>query len=129
EDLLEANRVILETFDSKNEGSVDSNSKLEGRVVIEKNATVVNSTVRGPAIIGERTQIVNSYIGPFTSVYFNVIIENSELENSIVLENSKIVNVSRIEGSLIGQSVSIIRTDKKPKAYRIMVGDSSYIEL
>lgn len=129
EDLLEANRVILETLETKNEGIIDKNSKLEGRVVIEKDAKIVNSTIRGPAIIGENSQVINSYIGPFTSIYFNVIIENSEIENSIILENSRIIGISRIEGSLIGQNVSVTKTNKKPQAYRIMVGDSSKIEL
>src|SRR3989339_257096 len=73
--------------------------------------------------------ILNSYIGPFTSVYFNTVIENSEIEHSIVLENSKIKEVKRIEDSLIGQNVEILKSEKKPHAYRIMVGDSSRIEI
>lgn len=129
EDLLEANQVILETLKHKNDGVLDDKTKIEGRVVLEHGAEIINSVIRGPAIIGENSKIVNSYIGPFSSVYFNVEIENSEIENSIVLENSGIKNISRIEGSLIGQNVKIIKTERKPQAYRIMVGDSSFIEL
>ena len=129
EDLLEANRLILETMDSKNEGKIDSSTKIEGKVVIEKDADITGSTIRGPAIIGENARVMNSYIGPFSSIYHDCVVENSELENSIVLENSEIMNVSRIEGSLIGQNVKVIKSDKKPQAYRIMVGDSSTIEL
>lgn len=129
EDLLEANQVILETLKHKNDGRIDDKTKIEGRVVLEHGAEIINSVIRGPAIIGENSKIVNSYIGPFSSVYFNVEIENSEIENSIVLENSGIKNISRIEGSLIGQNVKIIKTERKPQAYRIMVGDSSFIEL
>ncbi|MBU0952461.1 MAG: glucose-1-phosphate thymidylyltransferase [Elusimicrobia bacterium] len=129
EDLLEANRLVLETMEQKINGKVDEKSKIEGRVVLEKGSEVVNSIIRGPAIIGENTKIVNSYIGPFSSVYFNCEIKNSEIEHTIILENSVISDVARIEDSLIGQNVRIVKSGKKPQAYRIMVGDSSCIEL
>ncbi|OGS44074.1 MAG: glucose-1-phosphate thymidylyltransferase [Elusimicrobia bacterium RIFOXYD2_FULL_34_15] len=128
EDMLEANRIILDTLEAENLGKVE-NSSMEGKVVLQKNSEIKNSTIRGPVIIGENCKIVNSYIGPFTSVYFNTIVENSEIEHSIVLENSKIKDVKRIEDSLIGQNVEILRSEKKPHAYRIMVGDSSRIEI
>jgi len=58
-----------------------------------------------------------------------VTVENSEIEHSIILENSSVRDVKRIEDSLIGQNVQIHRTEKKPAAYRIMVGDSSKVEI
>ena len=128
EDMLEANRIILDTLKKENLGKVE-NSNIEGKVVIQKNAEIINSTVRGPAIIGENCKIINSYIGPFTSVYFNTVIENSEIEHSIILENSKVKDVKRIADSLIGQNVEILKSEKKPQAYRIMVGDSSRVEI
>jgi len=93
-------------------------------------AEVIASVVRGPAIIGERTRVVNSYVGPFTSVYHGVEIVNSEIEHSIVLENSKILDVARIADSLIGKDVVIRRrADRMPKALRFMLGDHSEVEL
>lgn len=129
EDILEANRLILESLETKIEGDVDSKSKIEGKVSIAKRTKVINSKIRGPVIIGEKSNIVNSYIGPFTSIYFNVEIQASEIEHSIILENSKILNITRVTDSLIGQNVEIIKNDKKPAAYRIMVGDSSRVEV
>jgi glucose-1-phosphate thymidylyltransferase len=128
EDMLEANRIILDTLSPLNEGRTE-NSTIDGKVVIQNGAEIINSTVRGPAIIGENCRIVNSFIGPFTSVYFNTVIENSEIEHSIILENSRITDVKRIEDSLIGQNVEVLRSEKKPVAYRIMVGDSSRVEI
>lgn len=129
EDLLEANRIILEDLQSSCEGEVDESSSLVGRVHIEKGAKIINSSIRGPAIIGENTVIENSYIGPFTSVYYDAKIRNSEIEYSIVLENSTISDVVRIEESLVGKGVEISRADIKPKAYRLMLGDNSKISL
>jgi glucose-1-phosphate thymidylyltransferase len=130
EDMLEANRFVLDSIKPDNAGTVDADSKLVGKVVIEAGADIRNSVIRGPAIIGERSQIINSYIGPFTSIYHGVEIRNSELEHSIVLENSKILDVgTKIEDSLIGKEVVIRRTDDLPKALRFMLGDRSEVQL
>lgn len=129
EDMLEANRIILGTKKTDIAGTIDENSKIEGVVILEKGSSIKNSHVRGPVIVGENTKIINSYIGPYTSIYYNVTIENSEIEHSIVLENSKIKDIKRLEDSLIGQNVEILKTEKKPLAYRIMVGDSSKVEI
>jgi glucose-1-phosphate thymidylyltransferase len=129
EDILEANRIILDDLKKQVKGKVDKESELFGKVRIEKGAEIRKSVIRGPVIIGENSRIVNSYIGPFTSVYFKVTIENSEVEHSIVLENSKIKDIRRIEDSLVGQNVEILKSKAKPSAYRIMVGDSSRVEV
>ncbi|HZG68985.1 MAG TPA: glucose-1-phosphate thymidylyltransferase, partial [Herpetosiphonaceae bacterium] len=82
--------------------------------------------IRGPAIIGEHARIVNSYIGPFTSIYHHTLIEGSEIEHSIVLEHSEILDIPfRIEDSLIGRRVKIHKSPIKPKAYKLMLGDNS----
>lgn len=128
DDILEANRLILEGIAGKNEGDIDADSKVNGEVLIEKGVEVRNSTIRGPAIIGVDTVIVDSYIGPFTSIQKNCRIEKTELENSIVLEGSTICDVgSRIDESLIGRGVKIYKCLPKPSVYRFMVGDKSEI--
>lgn len=128
EDMLEANRIMLETMEARCEGHVDSESRTEGMVVVENGAEIISSTVRGPAIIGEGTRIVNSFIGPYTSIYFGVEIKGSEIEHSIILENSRVTDIpGRIEDSLIGQNVEVGRSPLKPSAYRFMLGDNSRI--
>jgi glucose-1-phosphate thymidylyltransferase len=130
EDMLEANRIVLDHLEPRLQGTVTGRSQVIGKVSIEAGAEIVDSVVRGPAIIGGKTRIVNSYIGPFTSVYHGVEIVNSEIEHSIVLENSKIIDVApRIEDSLIGKDVVIRRTERMPKALRFMLGDHSEVEL
>ncbi|MGQ9586615.1 MAG: glucose-1-phosphate thymidylyltransferase [Anaerolineae bacterium] len=128
EDMLEANRLVLDELEHAIEGHVDANSQVNGKVTVQKGAEIINSTLRGPAIIGEHSRIVNSYVGPFTSVYHHVLIEDSEIEHSIVLEHSRIVGVPhRIEDSLIGRSVEIVRSPVKPKAYKMNLGDHSRV--
>jgi len=93
EDMLEANRLVLEANESRIEGFVDAESKVNGKVVIEKDAEIINSTVRGPAIIGERTRVINAYIGPYTSIYHDCLIADCEIEHSIVMENCRIEDI------------------------------------
>jgi glucose-1-phosphate thymidylyltransferase len=127
-DMLDCNRLLLEGMEPLNLGVVDEKSKLSGRVIIEKGAEIVNSTIRGPAIIGENTRIVDAYIGPYTAIYHDVVIENSEIEHCIILENSRITDIgTRIEDSVIGRNVEICRSPLRPKAYRMTIGDNSQI--
>ncbi|MCX7681015.1 MAG: glucose-1-phosphate thymidylyltransferase [Anaerolineae bacterium] len=128
EDLLEANSLVLEELTPVIEGYVDRDSQVDGRVTIEKGAEIINSVIRGPTIIGERTRVVNSYIGPFTSIYHDVLIEDSEIERAIVLEHSVIRDIpARIQDSVIGRHVQLVRSPIKPKAYKLTLGDHSQV--
>ena len=127
-DMLSANDLVLEELCHVIEGYVDRDSNVDHRVTIQRGAEIINSTVRGPAIIGEYARIVNSYIGPFTSIDHHVTIENSEIEHSMVLENSRICDIdARIQDSLIGRDVVISRSPIKPRALKLTVGDHSKI--
>ncbi len=128
EDMLEANRLILETFERKIEGQVDAESRVEGKVVIEKGAVIERSVIRGPAIIGRGARIVHAYVGPFTSIGNEVDIKDTEIEHSIVLEGSSLRDLAnRVIDSLIGRNVRIWREPVKPSAYRFMLGDNSEV--
>jgi glucose-1-phosphate thymidylyltransferase len=127
--LLESNRRILETIEPRTDGKVDELSSIEGRVVIEPGAEITSSRIRGPVIIGENTKVVNSYVGPFTSIAANCEIRDSELDHSVVLEESRIIGVARIADSLIGRSVEVTRSGHRPRALRLMLGDHSAIDL
>jgi glucose-1-phosphate thymidylyltransferase len=126
--ILDANSLVLEELTPVIEGSVDQDSRVDSRVTLEKGSEIINSVVRGPAIIGENTRIVNSYIGPFTSIYHDVLVEDSEIERTIVLENSVIRDIpARIQDSVIGRDVSVTRSSIKPKAYKLILGDHSKV--
>ena len=128
EDMLEANRLILDTFERRIDGQVDAESRVEGKVVIEKGAVVERSVIRGPAIIGRGARVVHAYVGPFTAIMNDVEITDTEIEHSIVLEGSSLRDLSnRVTDSLIGKGVKIYREPVKPSAYRFMLGDNSEV--
>lgn len=129
EDMLDCNRLVLESIQPSIAGTVDADSTLVGRVVIEAGASVQRSTIRGPAIIGRDTVVIDSYIGPFTSIYHSCTVEGTELEHSIVLESSTIRGVARIEDSLIGKAVEVVPSSALPRAHRLMLGDHSKVSI
>ncbi|WP_119072304.1 glucose-1-phosphate thymidylyltransferase [Aggregatilinea lenta] len=129
-DMLTANSLVLEELKPEIRGTVDAASEVDTRVTIQAGAEIVNSVIRGPAIIGQNTRIVNSYVGPFTSIYHDVVIENSEIERSIVLEHSTVCDIpTRIQDSLIGRHASVGINTLRPKAIKMHLGDHSRLEL
>jgi glucose-1-phosphate thymidylyltransferase len=127
--LLECNRLVLEILEPANDGEVDDRSTIEGRVRIEAGARIVNSRVRGPAVIGAGTVVENSYIGPFSSVAADCEIVDSELDHSVVLGAARIIGIHRLTDSLIGRDVQVVRSEQRPRALRLMLGDDSKVEL
>jgi glucose-1-phosphate thymidylyltransferase len=129
-DLLEANRLVLDNITPSNEGTVDERSTVAGKVVIQKGARIINSVVRGPAIIGEECVIEESYVGPFSSIGSHTTVRKSEIEYSIILRDCKILDVGiRLEGSILGNDVEIVEASGKPLVHRFMIGDQSRVEV
>jgi glucose-1-phosphate thymidylyltransferase len=127
--LLEANRLLLETIETRIDGEVDEGSVLDGRVVVEAGARIVNSTLRGPLVIGAGAVVEHSFIGPFSAIGDRCEIRHSEVEHSVVMEGSKIVDIQRLEDSLIGRDAVVSRTQVRPRALRLMVGDHCQIDV
>ena len=129
DDLLTANAIVLDEWGRKSvKGTVDKNSKILGRVLLSKHSTVRSSTIRGPAVIGENTVIENSFVGPHTSIGDNVRLVNSAIEHSVIMNGAEIRDIERIEDSLIGKRVNILKNSRH-KALILMLGDDSVIEV
>ena len=128
--MLEANSLVLEDIEPRIDGELDSESRVEGRVAIEKGARLERTVVRGPAIIGAGTTLTDAYIGPYTAIDRDVVIIGSEVEHSIVLTGSSIRNLhARMEASLLGKNVSLSRSEGMPKTLRFLVGDNADISI
>ncbi|MCU0497515.1 MAG: glucose-1-phosphate thymidylyltransferase [Anaerolineae bacterium] len=128
-DMLEANSHVLEEIKpTVAPDAIIENSEIDARVTIERGAKILNSVIRGPTIIGEDTTIIDSYVGPFTSLYHHVTIENCEIERSIVLEHSTITHLpQRLQDSLIGRNAKVTCAEGKPKALKMNLGDYSNV--
>ncbi|MGA1509782.1 MAG: glucose-1-phosphate thymidylyltransferase [Ilumatobacteraceae bacterium] len=126
--LLEANRLLLDVIDPRIDGDVDEASSIDGRVVVEAGAVVRNSTLRGPLVIGAGATITDSFIGPYSAIGNGCEVVHSEIEHSVIMERSRIVDIPRLEDSLIGKEAEVVRSGRKPRALRLMVGDHCQID-
>jgi len=134
DDMLEANRIVLEGLGAGRGtalgalGAIGENSRIEGKVEIGAGVVLIDSLVRGPVVIGDGARLENAFVGPYTSIGERCKLVCCEVENSIILADSEIRDIPlRIDGSLIGRNVRIVKTDFKPKAYRFMLGDNSEV--
>lgn len=127
--LLEANRLLLEKIETRIDGEVDAASTIDGRVVVEAGAKIVNSTLRGPLVVGAGAVVEDSFIGPFSAIGNECRIVHSEVEHSVIMDGSTINDIQRLEDSLIGKDVLVSRTQVRPRALRLMVGDHCQIDV
>jgi len=131
EDILEANRLVLDELHPEIQGIIKNNTSIQGRVAVGKNTTVKdNALIRGPAIIGENTTIEpNVYIGPYTSIGNNCTIKRGEIENSIIMDNCTININERITDSLIASHSKIISNNNTPHGKKFIIGERTCIKL
>jgi glucose-1-phosphate thymidylyltransferase len=130
EDLLEANRILLDRLVDSVSAVNGRNAHVEGRVLIDDTATIESSRVRGPSVIGPGARIVDSYVGPYTSVGEEAIIENSEVENAIILPRATIEHFGlRVEESVIGEGAELRRTFRVPRGVSLSIGAEAEIAL
>lgn len=130
DDLLEANRIVLDEFVKRSlRGEIDAGSQVAGRVEVGERTSIENSTIRGPASIAEGCKITNSFIGPFTSIGAGTVIEHSSLEHSVILESCRILGIERLADSVVGRCTEVTKGGQNLKAVRLFVGDDAKVDL
>lgn len=129
-EIIDANCAILDNIEKSVKGKINKNSSIEGKVVIEEGSEIINSDIRGPVVIGKNCKIMGSFIGPYTAVGNDTVIENSEIENSVIMGKCMISQIKgRIKDSLFGRNVVLKKKEKKPSVFRFVHGDHSFTEL
>jgi glucose-1-phosphate thymidylyltransferase len=128
-DMLEVNRLVLESIEPRIDGIVESNCEVIGRVVVEAGAHVAASRLVGPVIIGYGSKITGCYVGPYTAIAERCTLDDSEIEYSILLSGASIRGVSRIEASLIGHDTEVTPAPRVPRAHRFVLGDHSKVQI
>ncbi|HEX9144584.1 MAG TPA: glucose-1-phosphate thymidylyltransferase [Candidatus Binatia bacterium] len=130
DDLLAANTVVLDQWLKADiQGKVDSTSQIAGRVKVGRGSKIINSKIRGPVIVGEEVVIEDSFVGPYSSIGNGAQIMQSVVEHCVLLENCQITGIDRLEDSVLGKNVKISTNQRPHKAFRLLLGDHSILEL
>jgi glucose-1-phosphate thymidylyltransferase len=129
DDLLDANRLLLERIEPLSKGHVE-NTRIVGRVRIETGAIIKNSTIIGPALIGAGAKLENVYVGPFTSIGEGATLKSVELEFSVIQDEAKLEDIPvRLQECLIGRKAMVTGSSKVPRVHRLVLSDASVVEL
>jgi glucose-1-phosphate thymidylyltransferase len=128
-DMLEVNRLVLESLEPRLDGHVEAGCEIIGRVVVEAGAHVAASRIVGPVVIGADSKITGAYVGPYTAIGEDCSIDDCEIEYSIVLSRASIRGVRRIEASLIGHDAEVTPAPRVPRAHRLVLGDHSKVQI
>ncbi len=130
DDFLAANTTVLDDYVQRSiRGSLDDESTISGRVTIDKGSKIVRSVIRGPVVIGPNVEIVDSFIGPFTSIGQGSSIIKSSIEHAVILEGAVIKGIERLEDSIIGRHTKVVRGINRTVALRLMIGDHCQVEV
>lgn len=130
EELLEANRLVLDDLHGGPWRGELIDSRIEGRVSIGPGAVLESTVVRGPCVIGSRARLRHAYVGPYTSIGDEVEIEGAEVEHSIVLPGAVIKHLGgRLEASVVGRGAKLFRDFALPRAMRVQLADGDEIAL
>ncbi len=130
DDILEANRIMLDLLETEIEGSLEGTSEVHGRVRIGRGTTLVDSVVRGPAVIGEDCVVERAYIGPYSAVHDRCRIVDAEVEHSILMPGAVVEGAGiRIVDSLMGTNSRVSPSAARPRGQRVMLGDNSMVEM
>lgn len=86
------------------------------------NRNIKGNTIIDPVFISESATVIDSIIGPFTTISENCVVKESIIKNSILSPSSQ-VEKSMLDNSIIGMNAIVKGNYKKLNA-----GDSSEIE-
>lgn len=135
EALLEGNALVMDDMPRaifRIKSDIPQEARLQGMIQVGENTKIsANCLIRGPVIIGDNCDIIDSYIGPYTSIGNNVKIKNTEVEHSIVFDSARIDTTRRIVNSLIGLNATLldVRRSHPKSGHQLIVGDNSFVEL
>lgn len=138
--LLELNRVAFDALARDADADAPAvagasaaapgENRVEGYVEVHPSAQLRSSVIVGPATIGPGAEVLDAYIGPYTSIGAGVRVEGAEVERSIILPGASITHIGgRLVGSVVGRDARIFKDFSLPRALRINVGDGGEVAL
>ena len=130
EDMLEANRLILDNLVERVDGELIDSQRRRARRDRGGRAAGAHDACAARRSSAPARVLRDCYIGPYTAIGEGCTITGAEVEHSILLAGCTVCDLDgRMESSLLGRNVTVRRGERQPRAYRFMVGDNSDISI
>ena len=130
DDIIEANKIILENMPESFQGKKEENVIMEGKIIVDKGTIIKNGVkIVGPVIIGKDCIIEgNTVIGENTSIGENSYLSDCNISDSIIMSNCTIKGRLEIRNSIIASNSKIIK-EKKESNKKFILGEGTQISL
>jgi len=129
-DIIEANRFILEDMTESFKGTKEDEVIIDGKVIVGEETIIKHGAkIIGPVIIGKRCVIENgTTIGENTSIGDDCHIKCDTVSSSIIMPNCTVDSKLNIKNSIIAPNSKIIqKSDSADK--RFILGEGKQINL
>ena len=127
EDILDANRTMLDLLPTQVDGTLDAATTVSGAVVVEAGAVVEGSELVGPLVLGAGCTVRGSTIGPYASVGADCTLDGTHLVDSIVMAGTS-VRGGHLAGCLLGREV-VVDLPAGGAAHRLVMGDHGSVSV
>jgi glucose-1-phosphate thymidylyltransferase len=126
EDILAANRTVLDTLSSTVDASATiSATTLDGMVQVGPGASLDGCSVRGPVVLGAGVRLSRCTVGPYAAIGDGCQLADSSVANTIVMEQSVVRSSPGVRDSMIGRFAVVTGA---PAGARLTLGDHSRFE-
>jgi len=108
--LLDINEFLLKREKPYQKGTIESNCRISGKVIIEKGAIIKSGAyIEGPVYIGKNSEIgPNCYIRGATTIGEGCYIGQAvEIKNSIIGDYSRISHLSYVGDSIVDENCNL----------------------
>ena len=127
-DIIEANKIILENMPELFQGKKEEDVIMEGKIIVGKGTIIKNGVnIVGPVIIGKNCIIEGStIIGKNTSIGENSYLNDCKISDSIIMSNCTINGKLDIKNSIIASNSKIVKDQNEKK---FLLGEGTQISL
>ena len=130
DDIIEANRIILENMPESFQGVKEENVVIKGKIIVGEGTIIKNGVkILGPAIIGKNCIIEgNTTIGGNTSIGKNAHLDDCNISDSIIMSNCTIKGKLNIQNSIIASNSKITK-EQNENLKKFLLGEGTQISL
>ena len=131
DDIIHANRLVLDSIGTEEQFLAEKDVSIKDNIIIGNNTEISQGcSIIGPAIIGKNCKIRNAVrLGPYVSIGDNCILENCNIENSILMKDCKVYAQVDLSSSIISYGSLIDGGHDVITKSHLLLGERTHLKL